>query len=182
MDLTIILLAFALATDSFSVSISNGVCYNSKLRTNIIASSIFAFFQATMLVAGYFLGGMFFNIIVSVDHWIALILLSYIGYKLISDSIKNRNQEYNCDEKLTLKLLITQSIATSIDALAVGVSLVAISKNIHIDALVVGVVTFLCCIIGHKLGNKVGKLLGNYAQLVGGVVLVFIGIKIFLSA
>ena len=129
-----------------------------------------------MPIIGYFLGSLFFNTISKLDHYIALILLGYIGLNMIIDAIKEMKQKEEPSENIyNIKTLFLQSIATSIDALAVGISFAALKTNILSAA------TLICCLIGSFIGKKFGHLLKEKAKIFGGVILIFIGLKIFIE-
>lgn len=183
--LTQILLAFCLATDAFAVSITDGMCSNKITRSNVFTTAItFGSFQAFMPVIGFILGNTFSEVISRYQHYIALFLLGAIGMNMIVDAIKEQRQpESVCKTKDVFSPvnLIIQGIATSIDALAVGVSLAAMKANIFTTSLLIGIVTFLCCAFGVYIGRKFGVLLGIRAKLGGGILLILIGIKIFIE-
>ena len=182
--LTLILLALGLAADAFAVSLSNGMCACKITKKNALATALtFGFFQAAMPVLGYFLGCTFSDIVQQFQHWIALILLSLIGINMIWDAIKEARNPESCSNKniFTVQNLVLQGIATSIDALAVGVSLAVMNTNILSSALVIGIITFLCCLFGVYIGRKFGSLLGLRAKLFGGFLLILIGVRIFVE-
>ncbi|MBE5967546.1 MAG: manganese efflux pump [Lachnospiraceae bacterium] len=185
MDLfTLILLALGLATDAFAVSLSNGMCACTVTKKHAIATAFtFGFFQAAMPILGYFLGCTFSDVVSRFQHWIALFLLGAIGVNMIWDAIKDQKNPEDCSNKniFTVSNLIIQGIATSIDALAVGVSLAVINVNILTSSLVIGIITFICCIFGVYLGHKFGSLLGIHARLIGGILLILIGLRIFIE-
>lgn len=179
---TILLTGFALAMDAFAVSITKGM----TLRDiNIyIASKIalfFGAFQGIMPFLGWFAGIRFQHYIVSIDHWIAVFLLSFIGLKMIFEAYEdNKNPELTvtADTSLSNKELIILSIATSIDALAVGVSFAFLKISIVPICLSIGIITFLLCFLGVLIGRKLGSLFKNYAQVIGGIILILIGFNI----
>lgn len=180
--LEILLIGIGLSMDAFAVSITNGLsCVNLK-RSQMLADAVcFGVFQGIMPTIGFFLGKAFESYIRTFDHWIALILLGYIGGKMIYDSLK-RDDSDSGEYALTPKLLFTQGIATSIDALAVGVSFAALPDvNIAISALLICCTTFAFSLVGIVSGKRVGEKLGDRAQLVGGLILVGIGLKIFIE-
>lgn len=181
---TLFFLALGLSMDATAVSISNGLCYrNIKTKQIVITAFAFGLFQALMPVLGYFVGTLFSAAIASLDHWIALILLGFIGGSMITESIKElKNPEDSCEKKeFTFKVLVLQAIATSIDALAVGVSFSVMQTNIVTAAVFIGVITFVCCILGALLGKKFGSYLKEEAKIFGGTILIIIGLRIFLS-
>lgn len=187
MDLiTQILLGFCVATDAFAVSITNGMCSSRITKRNVLSTAFtFGLFQGIMPIMGFFLGHSFTNAISRYQHFIALFLLSAIGINMIVDAIKDiKNPDNICNAKdiFSAKNLIIQGIATSIDALAVGVSLAAIAANINSTSFLIGIITFLCCAFGVYIGRKFGMLLGIRAKLGGGILLILIGAKIFIEA
>lgn len=184
MDLiSLILLALGLSMDAFAVSISNSMCFELKKRDGVLTSLAFGVFQGIMPIAGYFAGRAFANTIASVDHWIAFVLLGFIGGKMIFDSLREWNEPIACpvEKTLTAKMVLLQAVATSIDALAVGVGFAVMDVNIWVAAGLIAAITFVCCLVGHFIGKKAGGLLGNWAQIGGGVILIAIGLKILIS-
>lgn len=179
--LEIILIGVGLSMDAFAVSITNGLsCKNLKKIQMLAVAVCFGVFQGLMPAIGFFLGKAFEGYIRAFDHWIALALLGYIGGKMIWDALKGGEEasEYT----LTAKLLLMQGIATSIDALAVGVSFAALPDvNILTAALLICAETFVFSFIGVAFGKRAGQKLGSRAQLIGGLILVGIGIKIFVE-
>lgn len=182
----IVLLAIGLSMDAVAVSISNAICMNFKAcrRSYLdIFKMAFAFgiFQGIMPLIGYFATSSFEKYITPFDHWIALILLAIIGGKMISESI-NSEEKTDCDLfSLTTKLLLVQAVATSIDALAVGISLSALNVNIFTAVLIISSTTFILCLAAILVAKRFGTLLGKRAGLVGGVILILIGLKIFID-
>jgi manganese efflux pump family protein len=180
---TLVLLALGLSADAFAVSVSNGMCSCRATKKNALTTAVtFGFFQALMPVLGFILGKSFSDIIYRYHHWVALLLLSFIGINMISDAIKEwKNPEDVCSvtDLYSAKNLSLQGIATSIDALAAGVSFAAMQSNIITASLLIGVITMFCCAWGVLIGRKFGTLLGLRAKLIGGVILILIGVKIF---
>ena len=187
--LELFLLAVGLSMDAFAVSIGNGLSMKKQNPKAAIAIAFsFGLFQALMPTLGYFLGSAFEDIIRQFDHFIALIFLGFIGGKMIFDGIK----ELIADKKgeaeeiqefhLSFGKLLIQAIATSIDALIVGVSFAALPDvNIWTAVLLIGVTTFAISIIGVFSGKKFGQLLGSKAEIFGGIILVGIGLKVFIE-
>ena len=174
---TLFLIALGLSMDAFAVSISNGMCYRGFGRKQAAAAAFsFGLFQMLMPIIGYLAGRTFSDAISAADHWIALLLLGFIG-------VRELRHPEGCspDHLFTFKVLAVQAVATSIDALAVGVGFAVMQVNIVTAAAFIGVVTFLCCIVGSMLGRQFGLLLGSRAQVLGGVILVGIGLKIFVE-
>lgn len=183
--LTILFTSLGLSMDACAVSISNGMCYNNVNKKQIISTAVaFGFFQAMMPVIGYIVGSTFSETISYLDHWIALILLGIIGGKMIWEAIKELKYPEAClnvEKCLTSKTLLLQAIATSIDALAVGIGFAVIKVDILSAALSIGIITFINSIIGSNLGKKFGEMFKQKAEILGGSILVIIGLKIFIE-
>ena len=176
-------LALALAMDAFAVSISvslklGGISHQQSFRL----AFHFGLFQFLMPCAGWILGRSIQNFIQAVDHWIAFFLLLLIGYKMIKDSFaqKNAAEKKRKDPTKGLTLMVL-AIATSIDALAAGLSLALLDVKVLYAALVIGMVAFILSLVGSLLGPILGKIVGKRAELLGGVVLILIGSKILLD-
>lgn len=181
---TLLLLACGLAMDAFAVSLSNGLCYHNFRRNQAVLSAVtFGVFQAAMPVLGYFAGRFFSEAISAVDHWVAFLLLGLIGGHMLAEAAREIRHPESCPEKrpFTLRILLVQGIATSIDALAVGISLAVVSTNIAIAAAMIGAVTCALCLAGAAIGKKCGAFLGQWAKLLGGVILIAIGLKILIE-
>lgn len=192
---SIIFTAIALAMDAFAVSITKGMTLKSLSKGIAIKIALFfGVFQAAMPLIGWILGIGFQDHIKAIDHWVALILLSILGGKMIYEFYKGRKEdkdEVNDAEievsttlesdkdELSNKELTTLAIATSIDALAVGISFAFLDVNIILSSLIIGVITFIICFIGVIAGKKIGGLFKDYAELIGGIILIIIGINIF---
>lgn len=182
--LTMLLIALGLAMDAFAVSVSNGICYRKAgLKEAFYTAFTFGLFQAGMPLIGYYAGSTFSASVAFLDHWIALALLSFIGGSMIYSAIKEiRNpgtERYRA--ACNLKDLILQGIATSIDALAVGISFAVIQTNIFMAVVLIGLVTFICCFIGVIIGRGFGNRLKEKAEILGGCILILIGIKILIE-
>jgi len=183
MDLLVIIgIAVGLSMDALAVSVANGIMIK-QLRAQHafrIAFS-FGFFQAMMPLIGWAAGITFSQYIKPVDHWIAFALLLGVGARMIWESIsegKKDEAQRNCLHFPTLLIL---SIATSIDALAVGVSFAFLDITIWFPIMIIGIITFIICFIGVIIGNKMGRIFGNKLGIIGGLVLIGIGIKILLE-
>ena len=177
-------LGVALAMDAFAVSMSNGLKENKmKVAKMIVIALTFAIFQAAMPMIGYLIGHAFINYISKLIPYIALALLGFLGIKMIIDSKKEKkeNEDY-CELSITYKVLFVQAIATSIDALSSGL---AFADYILIQALIsvgiIAIVTFIICFIGIIIGKKFGTKLSNYADILGGIILIIIGLEIFIK-
>ena len=180
--ITSILLGIGLAMDACAVSMANGL-KEPKMKVNkiLLIAFVFGIFQGLMPLLGYIVGSNILNKIDWIIPWIALFLLGFIGGKMIYDGLHEEDNK-ECCHTLTFKLLIIQAIATSIDALSVGVS---ISNYILLDAIIcvsiITVVTFIICFIGVFIGKKFGDSLGNKAEILGGIILIAIGIEIYIT-
>lgn len=180
-----ILLGVGLAMDAFSVSIANGLNEpKMKASKSLTIAGVFAFFQAAMPLTGWLCVHTivkYFKIFEKFIPWIALILLAFIGIKMIVEAVRNKDKE-EAAEVLTVKLLIVQGIATSIDALSTGF---AIAEYGILEALlcagIISVVTFAICMVGIFIGKKVGDKFSTKAQIFGGIILIGIGLEIFIS-
>ncbi len=178
----LILLAIGLSMDASAVSISNSLCINKITIKQILQMAImFALFQGIMPLIGYYAAYAFADVINQFDHWIAFILLAIIGGKMLHEAITQEDKKDCSLFSLTFKLLLIQAIATSIDALAVGVSLSALSVNIYYAISIISIITFICCTIAIIISKRFGNLLGKRAGIVGGIILIGIGIKIFIE-
>lgn len=168
--------------DATAVSLTLGINLSKNDRVGVALKSGFFFglFQGLMPWIGWILGINFISYIEKIDHWIAFALLSVIGGKMIIEGIRNEDEENNIKD-YSLKRFILLSIATSIDALAVGVSFAFLNVNIFSAVLVIGIITFIFCVIAVFLGELVGKVLKSKAEVFGGVILIFIGIKILVN-
>ena len=176
--LEVIFIGIGLSMDAFAVAVCKGLSMkNIKIKNFIIIGLYFGFFQFLMPVIGYFLGNGFEKIVQSVAHWIAFLALLIIGSGMISDS----SEENNNDDKINFKTMIFLAIATSIDALAVGITFAFYDVNIFYSALFIGIITFSLSIIGCFIGHKFGDKFKNKAEIFGGIILILIGIKILLE-
>lgn len=182
----VFVIGVGLAMDAFSVAVCKGLSMPKidKKQTVIIAL-FFGGFQALMPFLGWALGKQFEQYIVAVDHWIAFVLLLIIGGKMIFDVIKDRKNCEECEETkasvLDIKELLAMAIATSIDALAMGVTFAFLQVHIASAVAVIGVTTFILAVIGVLLGHKFGAKWKDKAQLAGGIVLILLGTKILLE-
>lgn len=176
--LSIILLAVALAMDAFSVSISSGLTLKKcGVKHAIIIALFFGGFQAIMPVIGWFSGLQLQEIVKAVDHWIAFILLSSVGVKMIYESLSMQENEEVCTV-FSLRNVIILSIATSIDAFAVGVTFAFLNVSIIEPIIIIGFVTFVLSFLGFYIGKKIGHLFESKIEIIGGLILIAIGFKI----
>jgi manganese efflux pump family protein len=180
-----LLIALALSMDAFAVSIASGICVaDLRLKHALRASLSFGAFQFAMPVVGWLLGGTFRSYIQGFDHWIAFGLLALVGGRMIAESFERKDPSSCSDAEKTkadirdLKTLLVLSIATSIDALAVGLSYSVLGSPIVGPAILIGVVTFALCLAGTEFGKRIGARFERWASLAGGLVLVGLGVKI----
>jgi len=170
--------------DAFAVSVSDGMCYkNLKRKQALMIAFTFGFFQAAMPTAGYFAGRFFSEYISTYDHWVALILLSVIGVSMAVEGIREIRHPHLCNPNkvFSLRMMLMQGVATSIDALAVGISLAVLNTDIVPAAAFIGLVTFVFCYCGVLLGKRFGAILESNSKILGGAILVVIGVKIFIE-
>ena len=180
MDLIILLIALGLAMDSFSVSITNGLTNKFFKATDALKIGIFfGLFQAIMLVFGWLAGVNVIDLIAGFDHWIAFALLSCIGCRMIYESIKKESKKIL--SPLNISVLLMLSIATSIDALAVGLSLSFLKVSIVVPVIITGIITFLLSFLGVYLGNRFGRFFKNKIGVLGGLILIIIGLRILIE-
>jgi putative Mn2+ efflux pump MntP len=176
----LILISISLAMDAFAVSVGKGlsVC-QVRARHALLAGLWFGGFQALMPLIGYFLGISFADIVVSVDHWIAFGLLLAIGLNMIRETIWGDDEKHNND--FGFRTMLIMAIATSIDALAVGVSMAFLEVDIWIAASIIGLITFAISAMGVVLGCRIGNAIGSKAGIVGGLILIALGLKILVE-
>lgn len=178
----LLLLSLGLAMDAFSVSVCKGLSMKKiDYKGAFITALFFGAFQSLMPLIGYFLGSRFEKFISSYDHWVAFILLGFIGGKMIYEVYKGDEKEMATEYRLDIKELIILAVATSIDALAVGVVFAAQKTALLYSVTVIGVVTFAVCFAGVIIGNRFGNKYEKKAELAGGVVLILIGIKLLID-
>ena len=175
---TTILLSLGLAADAFAVAVSSGLAIkHMKVNKALKIALFFGGFQALMPVIGWLIGLSFSFLITPIDHWIAFGLLSFIGGRMIYESL----QSEECDKKfnpLDTGTLITLSVATSIDALAVGLGFAVLKDSIALAVTAIGFITFFLAFAGVFIGHKCGNLFANKIEILGGAILIFIGSRI----
>lgn len=177
--IAIIFIAIGLAMDSFAVSISYGSVLKSfQCKKASITGFIMGFFQAIMPVLGWLLAYKFATYIVDFDHWIAFILLLFLGIKMIYESFKKDNEKKIC---FSFKTLLLLGVATSIDALAVGISFAFLTIDILLPVLIIGITAFLFSFVGVFIGQRFGKIKGINIGFIGGLILISIGVKILIE-
>ncbi|MBQ1478140.1 MAG: manganese efflux pump [Erysipelotrichaceae bacterium] len=175
------LLGIALAMDAFAVSIVNGIRYQNYHKKEMILSSFFfGLFQGAMPLLGAFIFLRFMNIVESIDHWVVFTALSILGWNMMREGLHPETVEEK-GESFTFKILIAESIATSIDALSAGVSLPFMGISVYLCALIIALTTMVICLFGHFMGKKLGMLLKDKAVFVGGLILFLIGLKTLLE-
>jgi putative Mn2+ efflux pump MntP len=178
----IILIAVGLAMDAFAVSVTLGLSNKNLTPAKMMIPGVyFGAFQALMPLIGYFAGINFASKIQSFEHWIAFALLGFIGGKMIWDSFSKEPEKEMADNGFGFVKMLLLGIATSIDALAVGVTLAFFNVKIFIAAAIIGAITFVLSGVGVKIGNIFGTKYKSKAEFIGGAVLVLIGIKIVIE-
>lgn len=183
----LLLLAVGVSMDAFAVSICKGLAMKkATLKASMTCGVWFGGFQALMPTIGFFLGTLFAEAIQAVDHWVAFILLGIIGINMLKEALEKKDGCEDCCEEtnadLSVKTMFVMAVATSIDALAVGISLaMAGNVNIGLAALFIGICTCGFSAVGVKIGNVFGSRFEKKAQLAGGVILIFLGLNILLE-
>lgn len=176
----IILIGVGLAMDAFAVAVCKGLSIrNITIKKELIVGTYFGLFQGLMPLIGFLLGTTFQDIIIKIDHWVVFILLSIIGINMIKDSLSKESESIN--DKVDFKTMLPLAIATSIDALAVGITFAFLKVNIIIASSVIAITTLLLSIIGVKIGNTFGNKYEKKAEFIGGAILILIGLKILLE-
>lgn len=174
---SIVFIAFGLAMDAFAVSVSNGVAVNNfRIHQKIKMSLWFGIFQSLMPLLGFFLGSAVVKYVAAFDHWIAFICLSLIGLNMIAEARK-KEEENKQGVQLSTKMLLLQAIATSIDAFIIGITFSVLKIQIFTPVLIIGAVCFMLSLIGAFLGEKLGGIFKEKAEILGGVILIIIGLK-----
>ncbi len=176
----IILIAIGVSMDAFAVSICKGLASKDKpLKTASTCGVWFGAFQFLMPVIGFFIASIFAGFIESFDHWIAFVLLSIIGGNMLKEAFSKEQEEVS-NELSFLKMFLF-AIATSIDALAVGVTFALLKVNIWVCAGIIGAFTFVFSFVGAIIGRKVGEKFKNKAEIFGGIILILLGLKILIE-
>ena len=174
------LIGVGLSMDAFAVSVCKGLKMKKiDMKYSLLIAAFFGFFQALMPLIGWFLGTQFEKYITSFDHWIAFVLLAVIGGKMLWESFQKEGD--SCPISYDIKELFTLAIATSIDALAVGITFAFLKTNIWSSILVIGCITFVISLLGVLIGNRFGIRYKNKAEFAGGAILILIGLKILLE-
>ena len=176
----LVLLALGLAMDAFAVSVCKGLALRRiRARDALLCGVWFGGFQALMPVIGYFLGTLFAGFIRSVDHWIAFVLLCLIGGNMLREAFSGGDEEP--DARMDVRSMFLMAVATSIDALAIGVTFAFLSVNIALAVGLIGVITFALSAVGVKVGSIFGAKYEKRAEMLGGAVLIILGLKILLE-
>ena len=180
----LLLFAVGLSMDACAVSICKGLAMKkATLKEGAICGAWFGGFQALMPLIGFFLGALFAKAIEAIDHWIAFVLLAFIGFNMLKEAFcKCEECEENGGADLSFKTMLVMAVATSIDALMVGVSFaMAGDVNIYLAVALIGIVTFALSCAGVKIGNVFGSRFEKKAQAAGGIILILLGLKILLE-
>ncbi len=176
---SIVLIAIGLSMDALAVAIAKGVTVKEKRNSSaLLLASFFGGFQALMPVLGWLAGIGLKEFIMGIDHWIAFGLLVIIGAKMIYESRKKEKDEVS---RLTLSVALLLAVATSIDALMVGLTFAFLETSIIIPALIIGSITFVLSYIGFMSGSKLGTIFGKRIEMLGGIILILIGIRILVE-
>ncbi len=184
--LTIILLSVALAMDCFTVSISQSTCFKRPIWSKwIVMSLCFGLFQGLMPLLGYYVMQLFSEVITAYDHWLAFIILGFLGFRMIKEEFKeadeHRDEKHVCDVNLSYGKILVLAVATSIDALATGVVFVPCPERLLLGVGCIGLVSFVISLIGTQIGFRLGRRFSFKWGLLGGVILILIGTKILIE-
>lgn len=178
-NLELLLISIALSMDAFSVSVCKGLAMEKlKLKNIFFISAMFGLFQGLMPLTGYLLGYAFTNFISAIDHWIAFVLLLILGLKMVKES-KNANSIIS--DSFSFKEILLLAIATSMDALTVGITFAFLNINIIFSASIIMLITFGICFVGVIIGKLLGSKNPNKSNVIGGVILILLGTKILLD-
>lgn len=178
--ITLFTLAVGLSMDAFAVAVCKGLAMErASLKKSMIVGLWFGGFQALMPLLGYALGVQFEDKIIAIDHWIAFALLLLIGLNMIKEAVSKK--EEHADDSLSVKTMFILAVATSIDALAIGVTFAFLKVNIVAAVSFIGVITFVLSTIGVKAGNVFGVKYKSKAEAAGGLILIFLGVKILVE-
>lgn len=178
--LEIFLISIGLAMDAFAVSVCKGLSMKKmNWKKAIIVGAYFGLFQGLMPVLGYLLGTTFEDLITKIDHWVAFALLGLIGLNMIKEAFNKDNESFN--DCVNFKTMIILAIATSIDALAIGITFAFLKANLLLAIIMIGIITFILSVLGVKIGNKFGNKYEKKAEFTGGLILILMGLKILLE-
>ena len=177
--LQILLISVGLAADAFAVSVIKGLSIkNISLKDTFKLAICFGLFQGIMPAIGYLLGSTFENVITSIDHYVAFVLLGFIGIKMIIEAF---DDEKNDNKDLSIKSVLLLGIATSIDAVGIAYVCAYGSYNAFLTFTMIAIITFILSIIGVKIGSKFGSKYGKIAEIIGGIILILLGTNILLE-
>lgn len=180
--ITVFLIAVGLSMDAFSISVASGGIYRHlHIRHGLRMAAFFGLFQAVMPILGFLAGKSLSSVIEGYDHWIAFGLLALIGGKMLYEAFEIKEVESKPNDPTNLAVVFTLSVATSIDALAVGVTLSLITEHVITAAAAIGVITFLISWSGWWIGQKIGGFFENKLEIIAGLVVIGIGLKILLE-
>ena len=175
----LLLLSIGLGMDAFAVSVCKGISMKKMdWKKACIIGLYFGGFQALMPVIGYFFGTSFQSIITNIDHWVAFVLLGIIGGKMIQEAFQKDKDEEEYNSDVSVKTMLILSVATSIDALAVGITFAFLNVNLLLASTFIGLITFVLSVVGTKIGNRFGDKYKGKAEFIGGIILILIGFKI----
>jgi manganese efflux pump family protein len=179
--ITLFFVALGLSFDSFAISLTCGVVEDKiRFRAAVRVAVVMALFQGGFTIAGFFLGSVFSSGLETYDHWIAMGLLGFLGVRMVINGLAPEKNGKRSDIT-SIANIITMAVGTSIDALAVGISFAFLAINIWLSGLVIGTITFLASMVAIRLGKSAGKKLGQRAEIVGGLILIAIGVKILIE-
>ncbi len=183
MDLiSVLLIGIGLSMDAFSVAVTDGIVLKKPKPLEAAKIALFfGAFQFLMPCVGFVLGSAFARYITTFDHWVAFILLGFIGGKMLFEAVFEKDEKEEIKNPLSLGTLFVLAIATSIDALAVGVTFATVNTPVLWASTVIGIITFVISYAGVYIGSKCGNMLGNKAEIAGGTVLIGIGVKILIE-
>lgn len=175
-----IFIAIGLAMDAFAVSVCKGLSMKKmNWKKAIIIAMYFGFFQMIMPIVGFIIGTSFSELLEKIDHWVAFILLDFIGIKMIKEAYCKQE---TINDNIDVNTMLILALATSVDAMAVGITYAFLEvTNVWVSFALIGAITFVLSLIGVKIGNKFGAKYGNKAEIFGGMILIFIGIKILIE-
>lgn len=180
--ISVLFIALGLSADCFAVAISGSIAVSRLTPLQVLrAAFAFGFFQAMMPVIGWLAGRTAIDLIADYDHWIAFALLGAIGGRMIWESFRPNDENSKKSDITKGFLLLTLAVATSIDALAVGLTFAFLQVNIVLAVVTIGIVSFVVTIVGFMLGRKAGRLIGRRAETIGGLILIAIGLRILIS-
>ena len=176
----LLILSIGLSMDSFAVSICKGMAMKKlSIKKAIIMAAYFLVFHIIMILMGYLLGSTYERFITSIDHWIAFALLAMIGISMIKDALDKNERTYT--NRVNFKAMLPLALATSVDALAVGISFAFLKVKLIMSIIIISTCVFVFSLVGSKIGNKFGDKYEHKAQIAGGIILILIGVKILLE-